>query len=332
MKKNIIILYGGETSECDISIASAKNIVNNIDKTKFNFEFIFINKEGKWLFKKEIDDIGKDIYFKIAGFFYFQDDKIINLKFDLVFLALHGKKYEDGQLQGFLNSLKIKYTGSKQQASILGFNKKLAKDLVNKEGINIVPYFFIKKNDYNLDSIIEFNDKIKYPLFIKPNKEGSSVGITKLEDSKDLLKALDYAFAFSNEILIEKAIIGSEIECAILEKDGELLSFDPCKIDTNNNFYDYKLKYQDKGANIEYPACLKDKDNKLIKEISLIIFKALACKSYARVDFFISKEDKIYFNEINTLPGFTDSSMFALMCNIYSSKEIITIIIENELK
>lgn len=313
------VIYGGMSTEHDISIISGKTIIDNLDKNKYKVYPIYIDKEGNWFYKKrKIKNIIK--YLK---------------KLDLVFPILHGKYGEDGTIQGLFEMFNIKYVGCNTLSSSICMDKFYTKLVLENVGIKQSKYICIKElnnkyyDNYNfkeidIDEIINY---LKFPIFIKPCNSGSSIGINKAKNKNELIEYIDYAFKYDNKILLEENIDGREIECAVLGNEvsriGEIVS---------NDFYSFDSKYEDKSE-IIIPAKINKKLEKKIKFKALKIFNILSCKTISRVDFFIKGKD-IYLNEVNTMPGFTEISMYPkLWEDTYGSiSNLLDEIIELELK
>lgn len=282
--KKILLLYGGNSFEHDVSCASAQSIIDNIDKTKYELDSVKITKENKWL--KDDIEINNIIEF-------------IN-NYDVVFPMIHGSNGEDGRLQGFLEMFGIKYVGSKCGPSYICMDKERTKIILNNYNIPQVPYQLYDKNEKLI---------IPFPVIIKPSNGGSSIGINVAYNKKEYKKAINEAYKYDKKIIIEKLVKVQELECAVLENKklivsevGEIL---PC-----NEFYDYDAKYKNNSKTI-IPANISKEISNKIKEYAIKAFEVLELSGYARIDFFYDYENnKIYLNEINTIPGFTNISMY----------------------
>lgn len=325
MKKiNIGIIFGGNSSEHLVSLESAKNICISIDKSKFKIFLIAISKTGTWylinkskfLNKKSLKtvsfkEIGKIISIELE---YKKNIIIVNkkkIKIEVFFPIIHGPYGEDGSLQGLLNILGFPFVGSGVLSSAIGINKETTKSLLKNAGFNVAPFILIKKYfKFSFDDIV---DQLGIPLFIKPNNQGSSLGISKIRNKKEFKKAIFLAFKFSKNVLIEKEIVGKEIECGVLGNKNLKTSI-CAEINCKNNFYDYQSKYiNTKNTEFLIPSSLKRKEEKKIRNTAKKIFKILKCSGMARIDFFFTAEKKIIVNEINTIPGFTRTSIYPKM-------------------
>ena len=325
--KKVLILFGGNSVEHDVSCSSAKSILKNIDRKKFKVEACVVSKKNTWyLYQDNIENLNNWSSQNILEI----SDPIRFLKdFDVVFPIIHGNTGEDGKLQGFLDLFEIPYVGSKTLGSALGMDKEKAKIIFEHYKIPQVPYIFINNNDYNIETIEKV---LNYPMIIKPSNGGSSIGISIAKDRKQLKKAINLAYKYDKKIIIEKFIKAREFECAILERKNVYASSSG-EIISNREFYDYEAKYQS-NSKIIIPADISKELVKKIKEYAIKAFKAIDACGISRLDFLYDEEnDNLYLNEINTLPGFTDISMFPslLINDLYTYKELITEIIKNAL-
>ncbi len=291
--KKFLLLYGGKSFEHDISCESAKNIINALKEGKYNFDQIYISKENEWFLIKEGDKVE---IFNIIEFLK---------KYDFIFPIMHGAYGEDGRIQSFLELFNIKYIGSNSFSSMIAMDKYFTKLIIEKTDIKQVPYFIMMKDD-------KIPKSIEYPVIVKPANGGSSIGISVASNINDLKKAVKEAFLYDNKVLIEKFIEARELECGILE-DKKIIVGDVGEIKHNHKFYDFDAKYNDKSETI-IPAKINKKLTKTIQQTAKKIFQILNLKDFARVDFlYDEKNDVLYFNEVNTIPGFTNISMFPLL-------------------
>ncbi len=324
--KKVLILFGGNSTEHYVSRKSAKSIVENIDRRFFSYELAGIDLNNEWYkFNDELSflESGNWLDGKV-----FKIDNIIEYlrNFDVVFPITHGNNGEDGKLQGMLDLFNIRYVGSKTSSSVVGFDKSLSKLVFSYFNIPQVPYVVIDKN-YSISSII---DSLGFPMIVKPSCGGSSIGIKKANNKKELLKAIKNSFKYDAKVIIEKFIMCRELECAILGNDSCIIS-DLGEIKSCNEFYDYDAKYVQKSETT-IPDDLPDYIVEKIKEYSYIVFRGMNIKDYSRIDFFYDEfNNKVYINEINTIPGFTTISMFPKLMeheNI-SYTDLISILINN---
>ncbi len=327
------IIYGGISTEHDISVMSAKSIIENLDKGKYEIHEIYINEYGKWFQNSngEKEEINNLVW-------YLKD-------LDVVFPVLHGLGGEDGTIQGMFEMLKLPYVGCGVFASSIGMDKVYTKTIFEKAGIEQVPYMYIKKNengyviinekfeeeDFKIEKI---SNKIKFPMFVKPSNSGSSIGVKKAMNNSELKMAIEHAAEYDNKILVEQGINAREIECAILE-DKELTASTVGEIISAEGFYSFDAKYNIPESKTIIPAEIEEKQIEEIRKIAIKAFKAIDGKGLARVDFFIEKEtNKIYINEINTMPGFTKISMYPKLFEAVgiTYSELLDKLIENAMQ
>lgn len=318
------VIFGGTSTEHEVSIVSGTSVIKNLNKEKYEIYPIYINKNGEWFkytyqnqeFKVGDEIIGKE---RIENIFEYLK------KLDKVFPVLHGLGGEDGTIQGLLELLKIPYVGTRVLGSSICMDKAYTKLIFEKAEIPQAEYVYIRKNedDYIFiekdfteekcdiyELIQKITEKIDFPMFIKPSNSGSSVGINRANNALELAKAIEYASNYDNKILIEEKINGREIECAVLGNEeveasclGEILAAE--------EFYTFSAKYQNQESKTVMPADLPENLSNEVRNLAKKAYKAADCKGLSRVDFFVDdKNNKIYINEINTMPGFTQISMY----------------------
>jgi len=346
--KRVGILFGGKSAEHEISLLSAKNIYEAIDKTKFEPVLIGIDKTGRWILNDagrfllndsgaahvKLNPDGKNVSLcpDRCGFTAEGDG---NINLDAVFPILHGPFGEDGTIQGFLKLADIPYVGAGVLGSAVGMDKDVMKRLLRDAGIPIGKFLTLKSHEKipsfsEIESALSSNEKNGSPFFIKPANMGSSVGISKVRDAAELEEALKEAFLYDTKVIIEEFICGREIECAVLGNEEPVASV-PGEIIPAHDFYSYDAKYLDeKGAVLEIPAGIDEETKRKIRDISVKVFKLLCCEGLSRVDFFLKKNGEIIVNEINTMPGFTRISMYPKMWEAsgISYTDLITRLIE----
>lgn len=317
------IICGGRSLEHEISLRSAVRIVQYIDRRRFDVSIIWINRQGCWY----MQDIKSDhflSYFRDQcisvvlkecpqSFFYCDKNmRNVQLKCDVIFPIIHGTSGEDGTLQGFLRVMDIPFVGSDVLGSSISMNKDVSKCLLRDAGILVVPsktFFLYDRHHINFDSLVSM---FGLPFFLKPVNQGSSIGVSKITNYENFLSAIDVAFSVSHKILVERMIVGKEIECAVLGNDNPEVSVCGEIVLKGENFYAYYDKYID-SENIEMtvPANISNVMSEKIRYIAYRAFQVLHCVGMARVDFFWNVfDDNIFLNEVNTLPGFTDTSMY----------------------
>lgn len=305
MKKKIILIFGGKSYEHEISIKSAKSILKYIDKNKYDIKLIYINKNGKWYLCDNIE--------KLDDLVPIIDNKIFNNCY-CVFPILHGNNGEDGKIQGYLDIINVPYVGCNLISSSLCMDKAFTKIILDKYNIKQANYIILNKNNYNIDNIKKIiKDKIKYPCFIKPANAGSSVGINKIYHEHELVDNINNSLKYDKKIVIEECIYGRELEVGILGNDDIIVS-NVGEILPADDFYSYNAKYNSKESIVKVPTSINDEIKKEIQNIATNAYKILECSGLARIDFFLKNEtNEIYLNEINTIPGFTNISMYPLL-------------------
>jgi len=318
----IAVLFGSSSNEHEVSVVSASSIIKNLDKNKYDITPIYLDKENNfYLWNENIDNI-KPLE---IGILPNNLEKIYNpfeylKQFELVFLMIHGKNGEDGIISSILDFLKIPYVGNKTASSVITMDKIYTKDILETNNIKTAPYIsFTKYNDEYihkgkslnyLELINIINTKLGYPMFVKPANSGSSIGITKVNNKNELDSAINIALKIDNRILIEEMVVGKEVECAILEKDENIIPSLVGEIASAEDFYSFTAKYTNKDSLTLIPANLDVKIINKIRKLAVKIFKTLNLHIYSRIDFFVTKDNKIILNEINTIPGFTEISMY----------------------
>lgn len=318
--KEVLILFGGNSFEHEISCKSVNYVIKNIDIKKFKYKLVGIDFNNDWFEINNIDTIDKNWKNKNIK----QVNNIISYikKFDIVFPVIHGNYGEDGKLQALFEIANNKYVGCNSYSNIICYDKLLTKLILEKYDIPQVKYY-IYNDKLNIDNI-------KYPVIIKPCKCGSSIGINIADDKKELKKALKEALKYDSNIIIEEYIKNKrELECAVIEKKNKIITSDIGEIKNNDSWYDFDSKYIN-----SIDTMISDIDNIIKNEITMYskkIFKILNCKDLSRIDFLYDKDNKkLYFNEINTMPGLTEISMFPKLLNNLGldNKEIINTLLD----
>lgn len=328
MKKKVRVglLFGGKSTEHEVSLISAKNILQALDLEKYEPVLMSINKQGQW--HLETQQTLRNMVFSTAilenfteklaivpvkeckQIVSYKDSKLQeSLDLDIIFPVLHGAYGEDGTIQGLLQLANIPFVGAGVLGSAIGMDKDVMKRLLQQADIPIVP--FICLHDYQeIPAFEEVVLKLDCPFFVKPANAGSSIGITKVGDQVTYLLAIKNAFLYDRKILLEKYIQGREIECAVLGNEDLQVSL-PGEIEPLHEFYSYEAKYIDvKGAKLHIPATLSQEQIADIQTMAMTVFRILCCECMARVDFFLTKNQELLVNEINTIPGFTRISMY----------------------
>lgn len=339
MKQKVAILFGGRSVEHGVSINSARNIFEYIDRDRYDPVLFGISPRGTWFLNttvsKEIES-GEPLSLSLDATkpVWMAGETAITI--DVAFPVLHGTDGEDGSIQGIFKAMSVPMVGTGVLGSSVSMNKLTAKRLLQKANIPVSPFLSFPYSEKNSLSFEDIEKALGLPFMVKATSLGSSVGISKVKSKDDFLPAVDAAFRYDNEILAEKYIKGREIECAVLGNDppeaslpGEIV------ISDRYEFYTFDAKYVDNTAvRIEVPARLEPAKQDEIRKLSVRAFEALHCEDFARVDLFLAGDGNIYINEINTIPGFTNSSMYPMMWKErgISFTELITRLIDIAVK
>lgn len=319
------VLFGGQSAEHEVSIRSAKSVVEYLSPKKYDVFPIGIDKKGSWHFlekepfflslkKNYLPTFQKhDPHFPLIA------DKAspreilfspcsLKRRFDVIFPVLHGPLGEDGTVQGLIELANLPYVGPDHLSSAICMDKGVMKDLLRAHGLPVVLYEVIHRSDpFDEERIFR---KFSFPFFVKPSQMGSSVGISKVHSKEELTPAIEEAFRYDERILIEKGIEGREIECSVLGNENPIVSL-AGEIIPFHEYYSYEAKYLDeKGAAFQLPAKLSGEKMKELQQLALKAFKVLRCEGMARVDFFLKKDGTLFINELNTIPGFTPISLY----------------------
>ncbi len=318
MKQVIGVIFGGKSGEHDVSLMSASNVIEVMNKDKYDVVKIGISRTGQWMiYNGDTKKIAEDTWEQdeenlIKGFSIF-DHPVIDTV-DVFFPILHGPNGEDGTVQGLFKLLNKPFVGCGVLASSAGMDKIYSKILFEHAGIPIGDYTSLQRSDWKNskeDSIGKMEKKLKYPFFVKPANMGSSVGISKVHNRQEAIKGIEEAFKYDSKLILEKAINCREVECAVLGNESPEASV-LGEIVPSQEFYDYKAKYVDGDkSSLIIPADLDEPTTKKIREYAVKAFKSINGRGLSRVDFFVDKDTgEVLINEINTLPGFTNISMY----------------------
>ncbi len=321
-KIKIGVIFGGMSTENEVSCISGASVIKHLNKEKYNVFPIYIDKIGNW-YKVKLEDIEKSE--ELENKEHIENITEYLKQMDVIFPVLHGLYGEDGTIQGLFELLKIPYVGCGVLASSVGMDKVYTKLIFEKANINQAKYIYIRKynekyiyidEEFNerileLEDIAKItNDKLRFPVFVKPSNSGSSVGINKAHNIEELKNSIVEAGKYDNKILIEEGIVGKEVECAVLGNE-DVISSCVGEIKSADEFYSYDAKYNNENSKTLIPAEISEENSKEIQKLAIKAFKAISGRGLSRVDFFIEdKTEKIYINEINTLPGFTNISMY----------------------
>jgi D-alanine-D-alanine ligase len=326
MKKKIALIFGGKSAEHEVSINSAKNIFKAIDKKRYDPVLIGISKQGTWYqFDEEVFATFKALEDhqlkskKMINLMSFQGKPVIfslenqeKCAIDCAFPIIHGTMGEDGTLQGYFKIVNLPFVGCSVLSSAVGMDKDYMKRLLNEAGIANSKYILLKK--YDPTSYKDVVAQLGLPFFIKPANAGSSVGVHKIKSESDFATKLKDSFLYDHKVIAEEFIEGREIECSVMGLNRHPKASKPGELIIKHEFYSYEAKYLDaNGADIVIPARLDQKQTSQIQDLAVKTFKTLGCDGLTRVDFFLKKDGEIYVNEINTLPGFTQISMYPKM-------------------
>ncbi len=316
-KKKVGILFGGRSVEHEISIKSAINVAQNIDKESFSIVLIGIDKNGGWYLLNEVTDKINDGKRVILGLYdhkyeFLQEENGAVIPIDIVFPVLHGTDGEDGSIQGMLTAARIPFVGSGVQGSVNSMDKIISKRLLKSAGVSIGKFFHASYSEKSSLSYEQIVQEVGLPFIVKPARLGSSVGITKVNSKDGFEEAVNTTFKYDNSIIFEEFIKGRELECGVIG-NSQPVATNPGEIIISDayEFYTYEAKYLDAEAvKIQIPAAVNEATKQKIMKCSVDAYIALGCEDYARVDIFLKEDDTVVVNEINTIPGFTNSSMF----------------------
>ena len=324
MKTSLMIIFGGSSNEHEVSLRSAAAVIENTDKAKYDLICMGITKSGEWyIYNGPVSKIQNGEWERdlknlthVAvvpngerSTFLCLSGSMKQIRPDVIFPVVHGQNCEDGRLQGLLDLLQIPYVGCGCFSSALCMDKAATKSLLENLSIPMAKWELVKKDEINPSLLKRLEKSIGYPMFVKPSNSGSSVGAAKAQNEKELFDALTLAAEVDEKILVEEYVDGREVELAVLDATKTVVS-PSGEIESGAVFYDYDTKYKNNTAKYFIPARIKPETENRIRELALKIFRALDCRDFSRVDFFVTRDEKIIFNEINTLPGFTSISMY----------------------
>lgn len=326
-KLNILVLFGGCSSEYAISLESAYSVLENLDKEKYNVIAVGITRKGKWYrYKGDFDKVPADKWQEDESLltpcimsadrtehalYEFDEGSYTKTPVDLAFPVLHGKNGEDGTVQGIFEMAGIPIIGCGVLASALCMDKDRAHKVCKEFGVDAPASMSFTAYDME-EALKRMGKDFKYPVFVKPVRAGSSYGISKVHKEEDLRSAIELAFEYDTEVTVEESIDGFEVGCAVLGRD-ELIIGRVDEIEIFSDFFDFDEKYHRNKAKIYNPARIDQETEERIKEVAARAYKALGCTGFARVDLFYTPDGKILLNEINTIPGFTVHSRYPSM-------------------
>lgn len=339
----IAVFFGGCSSEYSVSLESASSVINNLNREKYEPVPVGITEKGKWYyFSGDVAKIREDQWLNEEDcvpaalspdrgerkLLLFRGDKVENITIDAAFPVMHGRNGEDGTIQGLIELAGIPLVGCGVLSSALCMDKDRAHKLAEFAGIH-VPKAMAFGKIYDLHTVLDFADNTGYPLFVKPVKAGSSYGITKVQDKANLMEAIELAFRYDNEVIVEEAVPGFEVGCAVLGND-ELMVGEVDEIELAGGFFDFTEKYTLKTSAIHVPARVDKEISDRLKDTAKRLYKILGCSGFARVDMFLKPNGEIVFNEVNTIPGFTEHSRYPGMMKAagHSFGEIVEKVVE----
>lgn len=321
-KLKVAVIFGGRSAEHDVSLQSAKNILTAIDRNKFEPLPVYVDRQGAWwvsrndeaLVNGDCPDIEKyPVLLSLngkSGQLVSQLSKQSPIDLDVIFPVIHGPYGEDGSIQGLSKLVDLPCVGSGIAGSAIGMDKDLCKRLLKADEIDVADYIVLRKGQLDKKLIEKAAESLGYPIFVKPSNMGSSIGVSKAENLGQVFDSIEHAFQYDTKVLLEAAVSGQEIECAVLGNQAPIASI-PGEIVPIEGFYSYQSKYiNESGALLKIPAEIDDQLMARVKEIALRAFQVLECKGMARVDMFVTSTGQIFVNEVNTLPGFTQISMY----------------------
>ena len=327
VKLNVCVLFGGMSPEHAVSLRSAESVLNNLDTEKYNIFPVGITQDGDWFLYGSTDysklptgewlNCPKNRKATISpirgqGLLIFEEDCVMRELIEIVFPVLHGENGEDGTVQGLLELAGIPYVGPHVAASAVSMDKTLTKLVADNAGVTQAAWQLVRDVEaanHMQQVILRLEERFQYPMFVKPAGTGSSVGVSKASDRESLTRALTHAAQFDKKILVEEFIDGREIEVAVMGNDSPVASI--CgEIDSGAEFYDYDAKYVTDTSVAYIPARISEEVEEYVREQAVKIYSAIGCQGLSRVDFFVTADNRVVFNEINTLPGFTSISMY----------------------
>ncbi|MEM1485008.1 D-alanine--D-alanine ligase family protein [Oscillospiraceae bacterium PP1C4] len=326
-KKTVAVVFGSISSEYEVSLISATSVLQNIPRDKYDVVMLGVTKDGRWLeYTGSIDLIGQDKWQQsgctapaiispdrsVGGIMRFTPHGTENVKIDIILPVLHGEHGEDGTIQGLFEMAGIPYVGCGVLASSTCMDKETTHILLEAAGIRTAPFVALVRSQLTQLDELEPSlvQKLGYPMFVKPANTGSSVGVSKAKNKEELRTALEKAFKYDRKVLVETAIVGDEVECAVLGNYDDTIASVVGEIVPHHEFYDYEGKYLDNSTDLYIPARIPEETSDKIRETAQIAFAAMGCTGLSRIDFFALRDGSVVINEINTIPGFTSISMY----------------------
>lgn len=329
--RKVALIFGGQSTEHEVSIQSAKNIFSAIDQQQNSVLLLYVSKQGKWFLLPDSSVLAQATVTDIPDLtigsvpigvipgggchcFLDLDKKEIVSKVDVAFPIIHGNGGEDGSLQGLLHIANLPYVGPDFLGSAIAMDKEVSKRLMMSVGLSVAPYVLVRSHEIDTLDLELIVEKLGLPIFVKPARQGSSVGVSKVHEISELQAAIRNACQYGTKVILEEAIIGKEVECSVLGNEVPEASIPGEVIVSGADFYSYDAKYVSaSAARTSIPASISKNQIEAVKTTALKAYKALDCEGMARVDMFVTANGGIYVNELNTLPGFTAVSMYPKM-------------------
>ena len=326
MKKKIALIFGGCSPEYGVSLQSAYGVATHMDKDKYELIYIGVTRDGEWLlYSGDLEAIRDNTWMSgpcvraallpsrgMGGVLRIESESKTRVSLiDAAFPVMHGKNGEDGTIQGLLELVQIPIIGCGLSASAICMDKDVAHRVAQSAGV-CIPRYVTLYSVADLDWAITMIEDMVFPLFVKPARGGSSIGMTKLKSADGLKEAVEAAFSHDDKVLIEEGVSGAEVGCAVIG-NGELILGEVDEIELNQFFFDFEEKYAQRNTRIHTPARISAETSERIKRTAKELYRAMGCRGFARVDMFLTKDNEIVFNEINTIPGLTVNSRFPRM-------------------
>ncbi len=317
-KIRVGVIFGGQSAEHEVSLLSARNVVEALDKNKYEVVCIGIDKAGEWHLRDEaflLNHVEKEMIGHETALMSLQSLQTPSLKqpVDVIFPVLHGTYGEDGTIQGLLKLAQVPFVGASVLSSAVAMDKDVMKRLLRDAGIPTADFCTLSRSASKEIDFAWIKENFGLPFFVKPANLGSSVGISKVKQESEWESARAHAFDYDHKIVIEEYIQGREIECSVLGNEHPIASL-PGEVIPQHEFYSYEAKYLDsQGAHFKIPADLDEKTVQRIQEMAIATYQVLCCEGMARVDFFLKDNGALFVNEMNTIPGFTNISMYPKM-------------------
>ena len=322
-QKKIAVVFGGVSSEHSVSLISATTVIENLDQSKYQLYLIGITKEGKFLsYTGDISNIktGEWEHHDVCecvispsrqhhGMLLLKKDGYDVIPLDCIIPVLHGKNGEDGTIQGLFQLAGIPFVGCDALSSAMCMDKQMTHIILEHAGVSMAKWLSVKQGELPHDFTEQVEKYLGYPVFVKPANAGSSYGVSKARNAEELLSALDVAFEHDKKVIVEEMIVGREVECAVLGNANASAST-AGEIEPANDFYDFEAKYVVPDSLLHIPARLEPEVMQLLRNTAVKAYRAIGCEGLSRVDFFVTDDNRVILNEINTLPGFTSISMY----------------------